>query len=170
MGSMIIANNIQVAFVVFAVGITLLGSIYALVFNGVIIGAVFGLYQNKGIIKLLLAFVAPHSVLELSAITIAGGAGFLIAAAVVLPGNRTRREALIENGKRAMSLVTCAILFLLVAGSLEGLVSSVRSVERRAAGGAGPAASSYCHACFSGDYAIPFAPSSPGKQLRLVSG
>ena len=54
--------------------------------------------------------------------------------------------------------------------SLEGLVSSVRSVERRATGGEGPAASSYCHACFSGDYAIPFAPSAPGKQLRLVSG
>jgi len=54
--------------------------------------------------------------------------------------------------------------------SLEGLVSSVRSVERRASGGESPAPSSYCHACFSGDYAIPFAPSSPGKQLRLVSG
>lgn len=125
MGSMIIANNIQVAFAVFAFGITLLGSIYALVVNGVMIGGVFGLYQNKGIIKLLLAFVAPHSVLELSAITIAGGAGLLIASAVVLPGNRTRREALVENGKRAMTLVTCAMLFLLVAGSLEGLVSPI---------------------------------------------
>jgi uncharacterized membrane protein SpoIIM required for sporulation/uncharacterized RDD family membrane protein YckC len=127
MGSMIIMNNIQVAFIVFALGITLLGSIYALVTNGILIGGVFGLYQNKGIIKLLLAFVAPHSVLELSAITIAGGAGLLIASAVVLPGNRTRREALVENGKRAMSLITCAILFLLVAGSLEGLVSPIPS-------------------------------------------
>ncbi len=127
MGSMIIANNITVAFVVFAFGITALGTVYALVSNGVMIGGVFGLYKSKGIIKLLLAFVAPHSVLELSAITIAGGAGLLIASAVVLPGNRTRREALVENGKRAMSLITCVILFLLVAGSLEGLVSPIPS-------------------------------------------
>jgi uncharacterized membrane protein SpoIIM required for sporulation len=125
MGSMIIANNVQVAFAVFAFGITVLGTIYGLVFNGIMIGAVFGLYQSKGILKLLLAFVAPHSVLELSAITIAGGAGLLIAAAIVIPGNRTRREALLENGKRAMSLLTCVILFLLVAGSLEGLVSPI---------------------------------------------
>ncbi|HEX6573569.1 MAG TPA: stage II sporulation protein M [Gemmatimonadaceae bacterium] len=125
MGSFIITNNIQVAFAVFAFGITVLGTVYALVSNGAMIGGVLGLYQNKGIIKLLLAFVAPHSVLELSAITIAGGAGLLIAAAVILPGNRTRREALIENGKRAMSLIACVIMFLLVAGSLEGLVSPI---------------------------------------------
>jgi amidophosphoribosyltransferase len=54
--------------------------------------------------------------------------------------------------------------------SLEGLITSVRSVERRATGGEGPATTSYCHACFSGDYAIPFAPSPRGKQLRLVGG
>ena len=127
MGSMIIANNIQVAFAVFAFGITVLGTVYGLVVNGVMIGGVFGLYQSKGILPLLLAFVAPHSVLELSAITIAGGAGLLIASAIVLPGNRTRREALVENGKRAMNLITCVILFLLVAGSLEGLVSPIPS-------------------------------------------
>ena len=127
MGSMIIANNVQVAFAVFAFGITVIGTIYALVTNGAMIGGVLGLYQSKGILKLLLAFVAPHSVLELSGITIAGGAGLLIASAIISPGNRTRREALIENGKRAMSLITCVILFLLVAGSLEGLVSPIPS-------------------------------------------
>jgi uncharacterized membrane protein SpoIIM required for sporulation/uncharacterized RDD family membrane protein YckC len=125
MGSMIIANNIQVAFMVFAFGITVIGTTFALVANGVMIGGILGLYQSKGIIKLLLAFVAPHSVLELSAITIAGGAGLLIASAILLPGFRTRREALVENGKRAMRLLTCAVLFLLVAGSLEGLVSPI---------------------------------------------
>jgi amidophosphoribosyltransferase len=54
--------------------------------------------------------------------------------------------------------------------SLEGLIASVRSVERRATGGEGPAETSYCHACFSGEYAIPFAPSAQGRHLRLVGG
>ena len=54
--------------------------------------------------------------------------------------------------------------------SLEGLIASVRSVEQRATGGEGPAPTSYCHACFSGDYAIPFSPRAGSKQLRLVSG
>jgi len=44
-----------------------------------------GLYQHNGILPLILAFVAPHGVLELSAIAIAGGGGLLIASALLLP-------------------------------------------------------------------------------------
>jgi amidophosphoribosyltransferase len=56
--------------------------------------------------------------------------------------------------------------------SLEGLIESVRSVERRAARlpAPDPAPDSYCHACFSGDYPIPFSPSPRARQLRLVDG
>ena len=125
LGSSIIVNNLQVAFIAFAFGITGIGTVYALVMNGVMIGSVFGLYASKGIARLLLAFVAPHGVLELSAIAIAGGAGLLLAAAIIMPGSVTRGEALIANGKRAVKLVACAILFLLVAGALEGLVSPI---------------------------------------------
>jgi uncharacterized membrane protein SpoIIM required for sporulation/uncharacterized RDD family membrane protein YckC len=126
MASKIIANNIQVTFGAFAMGITAgLGTLILLLFNGVSLGGVFGLYQSKGILKLLLAFVAPHSVLELSAICIAGGGGLLIAAALLIPGHRTRRRALAENSKRAMRLIAASTLLLIVAGSLEGLVSPI---------------------------------------------
>ncbi|MFO0755364.1 MAG: amidophosphoribosyltransferase [Byssovorax sp.] len=53
--------------------------------------------------------------------------------------------------------------------SLDGLIDAVRSVEPKAEGEA-PSRSSYCHACFSGDYPIPFSPNARGRQLRLVSG
>jgi uncharacterized membrane protein SpoIIM required for sporulation len=86
---------------------------------------VFGLYGSKGIATLLLAFVAPHGVLELTAICIAGGAGFLLAAALLIPGDRTRRRALVENGRRAIRLVTGAAVLLLIAGTLEGMVSPI---------------------------------------------
>jgi uncharacterized membrane protein SpoIIM required for sporulation/uncharacterized RDD family membrane protein YckC len=126
MASRIIANNVQVTFGVFALGITAgIGSVLLLVLNGVSFGGVLGLYQSKGIIGLLLAFVAPHGVLELSAVCIAGGAGFLLAAGLLLPGNRTRRRALVENGQRAIRLVAAATVLLLVAGTLEGFVSPI---------------------------------------------
>ena len=126
MASRIIANNVQVTFAAFALGVTAgLGTLALLLFNGVSLGGVFGLYQSKGIVKLLLAFVAPHSVLELSAICIAGGGGLLIAAAMIVPGNRTRRRALAENSRRAMHLIAASTLLLIVAGSLEGLVSPI---------------------------------------------
>lgn len=55
--------------------------------------------------------------------------------------------------------------------SLEGLVQAVRSVESKSAGqpGTAPAKDSYCHACFSGEYPIPFRPSLHSRQLRLVN-
>ena len=128
MASQIIANNVQVTFGVFALGITAgVGSLVLLVLNGVSLGGVFGLYQSKGIATLLLAFVAPHGVLELSAVCIAGGAGFLLAAALLLPGRRTRKRALVENGQRAIRLVAAATVLLLVAGTLEGFVSPIPS-------------------------------------------
>ena len=42
---------------------------------------------------------------------------------MLMPGDRTRREALVENGKRAMNLLAASTAFLLVAGTLEGLIS-----------------------------------------------
>jgi uncharacterized membrane protein SpoIIM required for sporulation/uncharacterized RDD family membrane protein YckC len=126
MASGIIRNNIQVTFAAFAAGITAgIGTLVALVLNGVSFGGVIGLYQSKGILPLLVAFVAPHGVLELTAICIAGGAGFLIAAAMLLPGNRTRRRALAENGRRSIVLIAGSTLMLLVAGTIEGLISPI---------------------------------------------
>jgi uncharacterized membrane protein SpoIIM required for sporulation/uncharacterized RDD family membrane protein YckC len=126
MASRIIANNVQVTIATFAAGITAgLGTLFLLVMNGVSLGGVFGLYQSKGIVTLLLAFVAPHGVLELSAICIGAAGGLLVAAAMLIPGSRTRRQALADNSARAMRLLAAAALMLVVAGSLEGMVSPI---------------------------------------------
>ena len=126
MATSVITNNIQVAFFAFALGITAgVMTLWILLMNGVSIGAAFGLYASKGIGTLLLAFVAPHGVLELFAIVVAGGAGFLLGAGIVLPGERTRGAALVANGARAIRLVAGSALLLLVAGALEGFVSPI---------------------------------------------
>ncbi|HKH93945.1 MAG TPA: stage II sporulation protein M [Gemmatimonadaceae bacterium] len=126
MASGIIANNVQVTFAAFAGGVTAgLLTVFLLVTNGVSIGSVVGLYASKGILPLLLAFVAPHGVLELFAICVAGGAAFLVAAGMLIPGDRTRRRALVENGQRAIRLIGVSTLLLLVAGTLEGFISPI---------------------------------------------
>jgi uncharacterized membrane protein SpoIIM required for sporulation/uncharacterized RDD family membrane protein YckC len=126
MASSIIANNLQVAFLAFASGITAgVMTVWVLVSNGLSIGAVLGLYVSKGIGSLILAFIAPHGVLELFAICLAGAAGLLIGAAIFVPGDRTRRRALVENGRRAASLVAGATFLLLFAGLIEGFISPI---------------------------------------------
>lgn len=128
MASTIIANNVQVTFAAFAFGLTAgVGTLLLLLTNGVALGGVMGLYASKGIATLLIKFVAPHGVLELSAICIAGGAGLLLAAALLLPGERTRRRALVENGQRAIRMIGVSCVLLIVAGTLEGFVSPIPS-------------------------------------------
>jgi hypothetical protein len=56
---------------------------------------------------------------------VAGGAAFLVAAGMLLPGQRSRRRALIENGQRAIRLIGVSTLLLIVAGTLEGFVSPI---------------------------------------------
>lgn len=122
--SQIIANNVQVTYLTFAAGVTAgIGTVILLVFNGISIGAAIGLYHSKGIAHQILAFVAPHGVLELTAIAIAGGGGLLLAMAILLPGALTRREALVVQGRRALRLITASTLLLLIAGSIEGMIS-----------------------------------------------
>ncbi|MGI8766943.1 MAG: stage II sporulation protein M [Gemmatimonadaceae bacterium] len=122
--SAIISNNVQITYMAFALGLTAgIGTVLLLVFNGVSIGSGVGVFAVNGVARVILAFIAPHGILELSAICIAGGGGFLIAQGMLLPGELARRDALIANGRRAINLIAASTLLLLVAGSIEGLVS-----------------------------------------------
>src|SRR5437762_12041243 len=121
----IITNNVQVAFLGFAFGITAgIGTVLLLVFNGLHFGAVLGLFANYGLAGWLLTFVAGHGVLELSAIFIAGGAGLLVARALLAPGDLTPRDVLVLAGRQAVRLVGASVLLLGLAGTIEGLLSA----------------------------------------------
>ncbi len=122
--SRLVTNNVQVAFMAFAFGITAgVMTIWVLVANGISIGAALGLYLSKDIGHLIFGFIAAHGVLELSAIVIAGAAGFLLAAGMLVPGDRTRAAALAANGRRAIRLVAGCTFLLVFAGAIEGFIS-----------------------------------------------
>lgn len=125
MASGIVANNVQVAFGAFAFGITAgIGTVLVLVFNGLSVGAVLGLFANYGLAGWILTFIVGHGELEMTAIFIAGGAGLLVARALIAPGDLTRVDALVVYGRRAVRLVGAAICLLLLAGTIEGLLSA----------------------------------------------
>lgn len=128
MSSLIITNNIRVAIAAFAAGITTLGTgtIYVIVFNALMLGTLGALYGRAGFGMDFWATIAPHGVIELTAIQIAGAAGLLIAAGVLLPGRRIRREAIAENSRRAGTLIGGVAAMLCVAGSIEGFFSPLR--------------------------------------------
>jgi uncharacterized membrane protein SpoIIM required for sporulation len=71
----------------------------------------------------LWSFVAPHGVLELPAIFIAGGAGLEIARGLLFPGMLPRKASLSRAGSRAAKLLLGTIPLLIVAGLIEGFFS-----------------------------------------------
>src|SRR6202789_920343 len=121
----IMTNNLSVAFSMFALGITGgLGTIWMLAVNGLLLGVIGAATARAGMALQLWSFVAPHGVLELPAIFIAGGAGLEIARGLLFPGLLPRREALAQAGGRASRLVLGSVPLLLIAGSIEGFFSA----------------------------------------------
>ncbi len=122
--SQITTNNLSVSFTTFALGITAgLGTLYMILLNGLLIGVVgFACWQADMSLQLW-SFVAPHGVLELPAIFIAGGAGFGIARGLLFPGALPRKESLVRAGTRSVKLFLGSVPLLLVAGVIEGFVS-----------------------------------------------
>lgn len=122
--SAIMTNNMSVGFTTFALGITAgLGTIYMMTFNGLLIGVIGMACWLSGMSLQLWSFVAPHGVLELPAIFIAGGAGLRIAQGLLFPGVLTRRDSLARAGSEAVQLLLGTIPILIVAGLIEAFVS-----------------------------------------------
>ena len=127
MSTMIITNNIKVAAVAAAGGITAgLLTLYIIGFNGLMVGTLGALFAARGFGLDFWATIAPHGVIELSAIQIAGGAGFILGAGIVRPGRARRADALRANGARALTLVLGVAGLLVVAGLIEGFISPQR--------------------------------------------
>lgn len=124
LASAITTNNVQVVYVAFGTGMLAgVPTAMSMVFNGVSIGSILSYYQRSGLSRQIYGFVAAHGVLELFAICLGGGAGLLLGAAILIPGARTRRDAMVENGRRAITLVGGATAILVVAGIIEGTIS-----------------------------------------------
>ncbi len=122
--SRIMTNNLAVSMTAFAMGITGgLGTLYMIVLNGMLLGVVGAACWQAGMSLPLWSFVAPHGVLELPAIFIAAGGGFLIARGVLFPGWVSRRDALVTYGGQGVRLVLGIIPILVVAGVVEGFLS-----------------------------------------------
>jgi uncharacterized membrane protein SpoIIM required for sporulation len=120
----IMTNNIAVSLAACATGMLAgLGPVYMMLFNGLLIGVVGSACYRVGLSVALWSFVAPHGVLELPAIFIAGGAGLLLGKGVLFPGTLPRRDSIAEAGSDAVRLLVGVIPILVIAGIIEGFIS-----------------------------------------------
>lgn len=120
----IMTNNIQVTFLAFAGGMTAgLLTLWVMLLNGLLLGAIFGLLRHHGLAAGLADFVVAHAFIELSVIFVAGGCGLAMADAILRPGLARRRDALAERAGPALRLLLGCAPLLVLAGLIEGFIS-----------------------------------------------
>lgn len=118
-------NNVGIAFRCFATGAFFgLGSVFYLVYNGLVLGVVEGFLWSRGLGWNLTDFTAGHSAWELTGIAISGAAGLRMGWALVVTGGRTRMGSLREAAPELFRLILGATVLLLVAAAIEGFWSA----------------------------------------------
>jgi uncharacterized membrane protein SpoIIM required for sporulation len=119
-------HNIEVSFLVFALGLTFgVGSVALLFYNGVPLGALGMQYHLAGKGMFFWAWILPHGIPELTEVCVAGAAGLVLARGLWLPGPRRRSDALASEAKTAATLVLGGMPLLVLAGVIEGTVSQM---------------------------------------------
>src|SRR3954447_14478 len=96
---------------------------YVLFQNAANVGVVGGIMFDAGRADVFLGLLAPHGLLELTAVFLAAAAGMRLGWSVVAPGDRPRGQVLAEQGRAVVSVAVGLIAVLLVSGLLEALVT-----------------------------------------------
>lgn len=119
-----VMNNVGIAFRCFATGILYgLGPFFFLLYNGLMIGVVFGHLARTGFGENIFSFGASHAPWELTAIVISGAAGIQMGWALVSTHGRTRLGNLQAHGLELLRQIAGAGAFLVIAALVEGWYS-----------------------------------------------
>ena len=120
----IFTSNISIALLAFAGGLSCgVVTAWILFQNGFMLGVIFKLCADYGLLAALLEFVAGHGLLEISAIIVSGGAGFVVANSLLNPGPYLRRDALAQQGRSALRMAIGCVPALVTAGCIEAFIS-----------------------------------------------
>lgn len=124
-----VEHNVSIAFWCYALGMLLgLGTLYLLIVNGVIMGAVFGHMHRVGLGVPLESFAITHGAFELTGIMLAGLAGLKLGLAILAPGALTRRAAVRRAANDGMPIVAGATAMLVLAALLEATWSPLVTI------------------------------------------
>lgn len=120
----ITVNNVRVSFYAFVSGLlTSIGVGMVLLNNGVMVGAFLHFFAQYGLIGEALRVIFIHGTLELSAIVIAGAAGFVVGNGFLFPGTYSRKDSFIKAGREGLKMIVGLVPVFIAAGLLESFVT-----------------------------------------------
>lgn len=116
-------NNAWIAALCVAFGITGVVPAYVLATNSVMVGATGGMMAEAGRLDIFLSLIAPHGLLELTSVFVAGAAGLRLFWTLLSPGRRPRGVALAQEGRALFTVAVALAVALGVSGLVEGFVT-----------------------------------------------
>lgn len=126
-------HNTGIGFLSFATGILAgVPTIILVLYNGITLGAFAWIFSRDGAWPIFWAWLLPHAIPELLAITLCSTAGLLIGKAVLAPGRRAIAAALRDAATPALELVTASVPLFVVAAAIESFLrqSSLSTAAR----------------------------------------
>lgn len=124
LSSGITANNVKEGMRAFAGGITGgVYTVYQMAVNGLVIGAVATKAAPVMGPLRFWSMILPHGCIELMALFICGGAGLMLGASIIAPGNLRRVDSVRLAGSTALKLFAGAVMMFVIAGIIEGFVT-----------------------------------------------
>lgn len=119
--SFLFTHNAKIGMLCFALGFSFGVPTAILLFtNGLMLGAFSALYTANGLSVDFWAWLVIHGTTELLAVVLCGGAGFVVASALIFPTRRSRLQNLAARGKQAGKIVIGTVALFFVAALLEG--------------------------------------------------
>ena len=116
-------HNTRVGLLAFATGmLAAIPTVLLQLYNGLILGAFASIFLHDASLLPFLAWILPHGIPELTAITLCTAAGLQLGAAVAFPGRRGRAALLRAAVPPALVLFGAALPLLLVAAVIESAV------------------------------------------------
>lgn len=117
-------NNLFVSFKMFIFGLIFaIGSIYMLVYNGIMLGAFQSIFIREGIYADSLLTIWLHGTIEISCIIIAGAAGLTLGKGLVFPGTFTRLQSLQLSARRGLLIMLTIAPLIVLAAFIEGFIT-----------------------------------------------
>jgi uncharacterized membrane protein SpoIIM required for sporulation len=117
-------NNVWVSAQVLVGGLALgTFTLWALFLNAANVGVIAGYMVAAGRAGEFFGLIAPHGMLELTAVFIAGGAGLRLGWTIIDPGPRPRPQALAEEGRSTVTIALGLVVVLAISGAIEAFVT-----------------------------------------------
>ncbi len=117
-------NNLKVAFITFALGLIFSGgTIYILIYNGIMVGAFQYLFFQNGVYLDSVLTIWLHGAIEISSIVIAGAAGIHLGRGLLFPGTYTRFQGLQLSARRALLIFLTIVPLIIIAGFIESFIT-----------------------------------------------